>query len=95
MVLSDLDVIYMNSIALLGDSYRELDGRFKLRADSDLKEGAVIMHPLARRDELDTSLDATAHNMYFAQAAGAVFLRQAVLIAVLGRLGELAELNTK
>jgi aspartate carbamoyltransferase catalytic subunit len=91
-VLSDLDVIYINSIAFLGDSYRELDSRFKLRTDSNLKPDAVIMHPLARRDELDTSLDGTAHNMYFAQAAGAVFLRQALLIAVLGRLDKLAQL---
>ncbi|MCG8405440.1 MAG: hypothetical protein MI923_09605 [Phycisphaerales bacterium] len=91
-VLSSLDVIYINSIAFLGDSYRELDSRFKLRADSSLKPDAVIMHPLARRDELDTSLDATTHNMYFAQAAGAVFLRQALLIAVLGRLDKLAQI---
>jgi aspartate carbamoyltransferase catalytic subunit len=91
--LSDLDVIYINSIAFLGDSYRELDSRFKLRADSNLKPEAVIMHPLARRDELDTSLDGTAHNMYFAQAAGAVFVRQALLIAVLGRLDKLARLT--
>lgn len=89
-VLSDLDIIYINSIAFLGDSYRELDSRFKLRDDSALKPDAVIMHPLARRDELDTSLDATRHNMYFAQAAGAVFARQALLIAVLGRLDKLA-----
>jgi len=91
-VLTDLDVIYINSIAFLGDSYRELDSRFKLRADSDLKADAVIMHPLARRGELDTALDATAHNMYFAQAAGAVFVRQALLIAVLGRLEKLGQL---
>lgn len=92
-VLSDLDVVYINSIAFLGDSYRELDSRFKLRADSNLKPEAVIMHPLARRDELDTSLDGTVHNMYFAQAAGAVFLRQALLIAVLGRLDKLVQLG--
>jgi aspartate carbamoyltransferase catalytic subunit len=90
-VLGTLDVIYINSIAFLGDSYRELDSRFNLQADSDLKAAAVIMHPLARRGELDTSLDATPHNMYFAQAAGAVFLRQALLVAVLGRLDKLAE----
>ena len=90
-VLSDLDVIYMNSIAFLGDSYKTLDVRYKLDAESPLKEGAVIMHPLARRDELDTSLDSTGHNLYFAQAAGAVFLRQALLTAVLGRTGALAD----
>ncbi len=92
-VLNDLDAIYINSIAFLGDSYRRLDSRFKLDADSDLKRDAVIMHPLARRDELDTSLDETNHNMYFAQAAGAVFVRQALLIAVLGRLDRLAQIT--
>jgi aspartate carbamoyltransferase catalytic subunit len=85
-VISDLDVIYMNSIAFLGDSYKTLDKRFKLTSESPLKKGCVIMHPFARRDELDTSLDDTAHNLYFAQAASGVFLRQALLICLLGRI---------
>jgi len=84
--LPDLDVIYMNSIAFLGDSYKTLDSRYKLNAASPLKQDAVILHPLARRDELDTSLDKTSHNLYFSQAHGAVFVRQALLMAVLGRL---------
>lgn len=84
--LPDLDVIYMNSIAFLGDSYKTLDSRYKLNADSPLKKDAVILHPLARRDELDTSLDKTSHNLYFSQAHGAVFVRQALLMSVLGRL---------
>lgn len=84
--ISDLDVIYMNSIAFLGDSYKSLDSRYRLNESSPLKQGAVILHPFARRGELDSSLDATAHNLYFAQAASAVFLRQALLIALLGRI---------
>lgn len=88
-VLPDLDVIYMNSIALLGDSYKQLDSRFRLSADSPLRRDAVIMHPLARRDELDVSLDDTGHNLYFAQAAGAVHVRQALLLCLLDRLGRL------
>lgn len=84
--LPSFDVIYMNSIALLGGSYRKMDSRFKLHAKSPLKPGAVILHPLARREELDPGLDATPHNLYFAQAASAVFVRQALLIALLGRL---------
>ncbi|MEO1230984.1 MAG: aspartate carbamoyltransferase [Myxococcota bacterium] len=90
-VLSDLDVIYMNSIAFLGDDYKTLDSRFKLERGSPLKPGSVIMHPLARRDELDADLDESPHNLYFAQAAGAVFVRQAVLMAVLGRTGALSD----
>jgi aspartate carbamoyltransferase catalytic subunit len=88
-VISELDVVYMNSIVFLGESYKTLDSRYKLRADSPLKKGAVVMHPFARRDELDTDLDTTPHNLYFAQAASAVFLRQALLIALLGRVPSL------
>src|SRR5690606_12788282 len=36
-VIGDLDVIYMNSIAFLGDSYKSLDSRFKLDENSKLK----------------------------------------------------------
>jgi aspartate carbamoyltransferase catalytic subunit len=85
-VLPDLDAIYMNSIALLGGNYEELDQRFALTAGSPLRPEAVVLHPLARRSELDVGLDDTPHNLYFAQAAGAVFLRQALLICLLGRI---------
>jgi aspartate carbamoyltransferase catalytic subunit len=85
-VLPHLDAIYMNSIALLHGHYEELDQRFALDADSPLREEAVVLHPLARKHELDVSLDDTEHNLYFAQAAGAVFVRQALLICLLGRV---------
>lgn len=88
-VLPKLDVIYMNSIAFLGDSYKTLDTRFKLDAESNLKGDAVILHPLARQGELDTSLDKTQHNLYFSQAHGAVFIRQALMLALFNRLDRL------
>lgn len=88
-IVSDLDVIYMNSIALLGDSYKTLDSRYKLTSETPLKKDAVIMHPLARLDELDTSFDKTSHNLYFSQAHGAVFVRQALLIGLLDRVDRL------
>jgi len=90
-VLPSLDVVYMNSIAFLGDSYRDLDQSFRLHSGSPLKEGAVVLHPLARKTELDRSLDDTDHNLYFAQAGGAVFVRQALLVCVLGRLRSLPD----
>lgn len=92
-VLSDLDVIYMNSIAFLGDSYKTLDSRFKLDSDSNLKKDAVVLHPLARLDELDPTLDNTHHNLYFTQAHGAVFVRQALMISVLNRFDRLPKKN--
>jgi len=48
----------------------------------------VILHPLARGEELDISLDNTQHNLYFNQADGAVWIRQALLLAIFGRVGE-------
>jgi aspartate carbamoyltransferase catalytic subunit len=88
-VLTELDVIYMNSIAFLGDSYKSLDGRFQLNENSHLKRGAVVLHPLARLDELSTQLDETRHNLYFTQAHGTVFVRQALLISILNRFDRL------
>lgn len=84
-VLKDLDIIYLNAIAFLGDGYRTLGKRFKLNGKSKLKENAVILHPLARQDELDRQLDDTDHNLYFNQADGAVFIRQALLLTIFDR----------
>ncbi len=90
-VVSSLDVIYMNSIAFLGDSYKSLDTRFKLNAQTQLKQDAVVLHPLARLDELDPILDGTHHNLYFTQAHGAVFVRQALFISILNRFDHLPQ----
>jgi len=81
--LPTLDVVYINTIAWLGDDYKELGARYRLDAASPLKPGAVILHPLARGSELARELDATPHNWYFAQARGAVFMRMALLSTIL------------
>jgi aspartate carbamoyltransferase catalytic subunit len=81
--LPDLDVLYINAIAWVGDDYQELGTRYRLNASSPLKPGAAILHPLARGAELSRDLDNTAHNWYFAQARGAVFMRMALLSTIL------------
>ncbi len=90
-VISDIDVFYMNSIAFLGDSYKSLDSRFKLNKDTKMKDDAVVLHPLARLDELDPNLDHTTHNLYFTQAHGAVFIRQALFISIMNRFDKLPQ----
>lgn len=90
-LVSDLDVIYMNSIAYLGDSYKSLGSNFKLNEQTQLKKDAVVLHPLARLDELDPILDGTHHNLYFTQAHGAVFVRQALFISILNRFDRLSK----
>ncbi len=84
--VEQFDVVYINSIAYLGDSYKSLDSRFKISPTTSLKRDSVILHPLARNSELHTDLDDTQHNLYFNQAAGAVFVRQALLVSILDRL---------
>lgn len=81
--LPGLDVIYINSIAWVGDDYEEMGTRFRLTKDSPLKNGSIILHPLARGKELPRELDDTPHNWYFAQARGAVFLRMALLSSIM------------
>ncbi|HSR67102.1 MAG TPA: aspartate carbamoyltransferase [Acidobacteriota bacterium] len=90
-VLPQLDVVYINSIAWIGDTYETLTGDLKLSADSPLKPGAIVLHPLARGDELDTDLDPTPHNWYFAQARGAVFVRMALLTVLMQRVYRVAD----
>ncbi len=92
-VISDLDVIYMNSIALLGDSYKKLGQQFAINSKSPLKKDAVILHPLARSNEIDPEMDSTPHNLYFSQAYGAVFIRQALLISVFNRFDRIPQIE--
>jgi len=78
-----LDVVYINAIAWVADGYEAHGNDYRLDASSPLKQGAIVMHPLARGDELDRNLDNTPFNWYFAQARGAVFVRMALLSAIL------------
>ncbi|TNE62616.1 MAG: aspartate carbamoyltransferase [Alphaproteobacteria bacterium] len=83
--LPDLDVVYINAIAWVKDGFEVMGGNLKLNANSPLKKSAIVLHPLARGDELCTSLDNTQHNWYFAQARGAVFMRMALLTCMVQR----------
>lgn len=86
VVLPELDVIYMNSIAYLGDGYRTLESRFRINAQSSLRPGSVVLHPLARKEELSVELDTSSHNLYFNQADGAVFIRKALLLTIFDKI---------
>lgn len=81
--LPELDIVYINTIAWVSDSYEQHGKQYRLHSQSPLKKGAIILHPLARGDELDRSLDKTSYNWYFAQARGAVFIRMALLSVIL------------
>lgn len=82
-VLPSSDLVYINAIAWVGDGYEEHGTEYSLNRASPLKKDSIILHPLARGDELSTDLDNTEHNWYFAQARGAVFMRMALLSTIM------------
>ena len=83
--IPSLDVIYINAIAWVGDSYEVHGSSFRLTRDLPYKPDAIVLHPLARGPELSTCMDDTPHNWYFSQARGAVFLRMALLTCLVDR----------
>lgn len=59
-----------------------LDKTFKKYLDAGIK----LMHPLPRLNEMDASLDAHPNAIYFKQARNGLYVREALLALVLGRL---------
>jgi aspartate carbamoyltransferase catalytic subunit len=49
-------------------------------------KGAVVMHPLPRREEISPELDEDPRSIYFKQAARGVPIRMAILAFLLGRI---------
>ena len=83
VTLPYMDIVYINAIAWVGNTYEEHGIEYKLSKDSPLKPNSIILHPLARGEELSTDLDETEHNWYFAQARGAVFMRMALMSSIM------------
>lgn len=59
-----------------------LDSSFKHYLD----KGVKLMHPLPRVNEIDLSLDVHPNAIYFSQARNGLFIREALLALVLGRI---------
>lgn len=90
-IVPDLDVVYINAIAWVGDSFETHGLEYKLSPATKFKKDAIVMHPLARGEELSPELDNTPHNWYFSQARGAVFVRMALLTCLVHRKGRVLD----
>lgn len=53
---------------------------------ADSLRDAVVMHPLPRRDEIDSDIDEDPRSIYFKQAARGVPIRMAILASLLGEI---------
>ena len=84
--LPEADAVYMTRIQdewdeTKGESARIDTSRFKigLREMALLKPGAILMHPLPRRDEIAPEVDADPRAMYWRQVRNGMWIRTALI----------------
>ena len=84
------DAIYVTRVQdeydLAGESKRVDSSRFHLKSHhlKLMKESAVIMHPLPRRDELDFAIDGDPRAKYWRQERNGMWTRVALLTKIFG-----------
>lgn len=68
--------------------YKKVKDKFILDASFKkyLDQGVKLMHPLPRINEIDPVLDAHPNAIYFSQARNGLYVREALLALVLGRI---------
>ena len=87
-VLSDVDCVYMTRLQdeydLSGESNLIDYSQFSLTTDNvnQMKSDAIILHPLPRRHEISTEVDADPRAMYWRQLRNGVYIRAALLLYV-------------
>lgn len=70
------------------NEYKKIKDKFILDKSFSkyLDRGLKLMHPLPRVNEIDSSLDAHPNAIYFAQARNGLYIREALLALILGRI---------
>ncbi len=90
-VIEDVDVLYVTRIQKerFSDpqSYEEVKDSYIITPEvmSRAKEKMIVMHPLPRVGEITTEVDSDPRAAYFRQVQNGMFVRMALLAAVLGR----------
>jgi aspartate carbamoyltransferase catalytic subunit len=87
--INEADVIYMTRVQrerLVEAEYLKYRGSYILTKEvlKDVKEDAIIMHPLPRVDEISTEVDLDSRAVYFEQAFFGVPVRMALISILLG-----------
>jgi aspartate carbamoyltransferase catalytic subunit len=84
-VSDQVDVIYGVGPALTWDEKSPDEFIYNLELmEAKAKEGAIVLHPLPRVDELAFDLDGTKYARYFEEAHNGVPVRMALLALILG-----------
>jgi aspartate carbamoyltransferase catalytic subunit len=91
-VSRELDVLYVTRIQkerfVDPEDYAKVKGIYQLKSDflNHAKKELKIMHALPRVDEIDPELDSYPQSIYFQQAHNGLFVREALLALVLGKI---------
>lgn len=91
-VINKVDVLYMTRIQgeRFADptEYEQIKDVYSLTTDmlTKVRKNLRILHPLPRVKEIDTQVDSTPYAYYFEQAENGLYVRQALLASVLGKL---------
>ena len=91
-VSKELDIIYVTRIQSerfeSKQDYEDAKKDYKLDASlaKNIRQDAIILHPLPRVDELDPELDKLKQSIYFKQAHNGIPVRMALLGLVLGKI---------
>lgn len=91
-IINKVDILYMTRIQgeRFADpmDYEKVKNAFVLKLEmlEKVKPNLRIMHPLPRVNEIDIKIDKTKHAYYFEEAENGLYVRQALLAMVLGKL---------
>jgi aspartate carbamoyltransferase catalytic subunit len=89
-VLPQLDILYMTRVQkerfFNEEDYVRLKDSYILDADKLNLAPAdmIVMHPLPRVNEIATEVDADPRAVYFKQAKNGMYIRMALIMALLG-----------
>lgn len=91
-VIEKVDILYMTRIQ--GErfpdqmEYERVKNVFVLKQSmlANAKSNLRVLHPLPRVNEIETAVDKTKHAYYFEQAQNGLYVRQALLALVLGKI---------
>jgi len=89
-VMPKLDVLYMTRVQrerfISEEDYVRLKDRYILDPEKlkNAKESLMILHPLPRVNEISIEVDADPRAMYFKQAKNGMYVRMALIMALLG-----------
>lgn len=89
-ILDSIDVLYMTRIQKERfpdpTEYKKVAGAYKITTEhlGNVRDSMIIMHPLPRVYEIDSSVDTSSHARYFEQSFYGVPIRMALLTIVMG-----------